>query len=283
MNHGRCTLVISLGMIPLGAGCDAGSSAPAVAADSEEDAAARTAAEAGRPDARPDAGPCADAGAGEAFYQCMLIAARPCIEAFGDDAGCLTSTELPCEIDCRGDGACRGVSCPNQEGEYCAAYDDLFLCRNGTFEQVYDERTWIDTVVFDFDQNAPVDALPDAHADAGRPDALPDAGPCADAGAGEPFYQCMLRAARGCITAEGDDAACLMSAEHPCEIDCRGDGACRGVSCPNQEGEYCAAYDDLFLCRNGTFEQVYDERTWLDTPTFDFDRNLPADAGPSAP
>lgn len=162
MNLFRCTLVISLGMIPLGAGCDAGSSAPAVAADSEEDAAARTAAEAGRPDARPDAGPCADAGAGEAFYQCMLIAARPCVEAFGDDAGCLTSTELPCEIDCRGDRACLGVSCPNQEGEYCAAYDDLFLCRNGTFEQVYDERTWLDTPTFDFDRNLPADAGPSA-------------------------------------------------------------------------------------------------------------------------
>ncbi len=122
-----------------------------------------------------------------------------------------------------------------------------------------------------------------AAAEAGRPDALPDAGPCADAGAGEPFYHCMLRAARGCVTAEGDDAACLTSVERPCDVDCRGDGACRGVSCPFHQGEYCAAYDDLFFCRNGTFEQVYDERTWIDTPNFDFDRNLPVDAGPGAP
>jgi hypothetical protein len=263
--------------------CDAGDT-PAV--DPHQDAATTRSPDArldAARDAAPDAGLCVDAGTGEPFYQCMLLAARPCVSAEGDDAPCLLSADQPCDIDCRGDGACTGVACPNHEGEYCAAYDDLFFCRSGDFEQVYDEGSWVDTRVFEFDLNSPVDALPDALLDAGRPDAAPDAGLCVDAGAGEPFYQCMLLAARPCTTAEGDDAPCLGSAEQPCDIDCRGDGACTGVACPNREAEYCAAYDDLFLCRNGHFEQVYDEGSWVDTRVFDFDRNTPPDAAVPTP
>ena len=117
--------------------------------------------------------------------------------------------------------------------------------------------------------------------DATRPSA--DAGACADAGTGKSLFECLIVATPGCVSAEGDDAYCLQDASKPCDVDCRGVGVCRGMAtCAGREGQYCGIYDNLFLCRNGAWEGLYDGGWYEDAEVWTPPDFLPSD-GPGAP